>query len=110
MKYVAWNFRSLTVPMILGDDGVLYTTSNALCSALGISLSSLTHMYKRCPERFSDLRLTQNQSKEGFLERRKEFGIGRVRAMSAAIQAFADEPEPVRKKPVRNLKLVLTEG
>ena len=79
MAYIAWRFRSLVVPMIMGNDGVLYTTSKAMSSALGISLPSLSQIYKRASHRFSDLRLTQSQSKSTFLDHRHEFGITRAR-------------------------------
>lgn len=79
MKYVAWQFRSLVVPMIMGDDGVLYTTSKAICAGLGIDKISLIHIYGRAPSRFSALSMTQSHTKESFREYRKEFGIVRLR-------------------------------
>lgn len=79
MAYIAWRFRSLVVPMIMGNDGVLYTTSKAICAGLGIEATSLMHIYGRAPSRFSTLTMTQSHAKETFVEHRKEFGIVRLR-------------------------------
>lgn len=78
MQYVAWKFRSLTVPMILGDDGVLYTTSKAISAGLGIHPKSLIYMY-RGGKGYSNIRVNDFYLKEFFMEHRKEFGIGRFK-------------------------------
>ena len=79
MKYIAWKFRTLSVPMILGDDGVLFTTSKAVWAALGITKTALTHIYQGAPDRFSDIRVPQIHPKNEILAHRKEFGMERMR-------------------------------
>lgn len=64
--------------MILGDDGVLYTTSKAICSGLGIHPKSLMYMY-RGAKGYSDLRVNEIYPKGAFFEHRKEFGITRFK-------------------------------
>jgi hypothetical protein len=78
MKYVEWQFRSLVVPMILGDDGVLYTTSKAICAGLGIHPKSLMNMYKGS-NKYSNIRVTRDDLKEMFLNHREGFGITRFK-------------------------------
>lgn len=58
MQLITWMFQGLQIPMMKDGDGVLYCTSKALCSALGLTDEQLRKVYQRHGDRLHPLRVT----------------------------------------------------
>jgi prophage antirepressor-like protein len=79
MNVIPWKFRNLIIPMALVG-GRLYTTTQVLAKALGVSYDAIYHSYLRNKDRLEKLNLTNCQAKEVFAQNKEAFGIKRLRA------------------------------
>jgi hypothetical protein len=82
-RYVAWEVlqgEGIYFPMMEGSNGELFTTGQAIQSALGLSKQSFQSIYKRNKIEFDSLRATFCCPKEFLREHKGLFGIKRVRA------------------------------
>lgn len=78
MNVILWKFRNLTIPMAQVG-GRLYTTTQVLSKALGVSYDAIYQSYLRNKERLQNLNLTNCQAKEIFAQNKEAFGIKRLR-------------------------------
>lgn len=79
MKLVTWTFQNLSVVMMEDENGVLYTTSAVLATALGVTTDSLRMAYKFHREEFDALSVTDAYAKDFLNLHRVELGIQRLR-------------------------------
>lgn len=67
------------MPMMEGEDGVLYCTTKAVCEGLGIVPRVLDNIRRRHADELSDLRSTNCGSKDFLLQNKDALGLERVR-------------------------------
>jgi prophage antirepressor-like protein len=78
MNVIPWKFRNFIIPMA-SVAGRLYTTTQMLSKALGVSYDAIYHSYLRNRDRLQNLNLTNCQAKEVFAQNKEAFGIKRLR-------------------------------
>lgn len=78
-KLVWWQFQNLAIAMLEDEEGELWCTSQALCTALGITEHHLWNIRQRHGDRIHPVSLSERQAKEFMREHKEQFGIKRVR-------------------------------
>ncbi len=79
MKLVRWSFHNIQMPMMENDTGQLFCTSSALCAALGAQEEALRQVYRRHPNDFEGVCVTDCHAIEFLREHKQEFGMKYVR-------------------------------
>lgn len=79
MRLVTWSFQSLQIPMIETEDGSMFCTSGALCSALGLTTAQLRKVRERHKDRLQPSCVTDCHAARFIQDHLASFGLNHVR-------------------------------